>query len=129
MHADRGWQPRRLLDTELMLEVNSLPRSLSVTDRLCVVACEHHEWTLVSNDRALRKLCSAKGIRLRWGLSLMIDLVDAGVLTKARALKVNPGLECNAHHGEAHRPIPGPSAGEPKPSASQRCRDAPVTGE
>src|SRR5712692_9861878 len=42
------------LETELMLEANDLPRSLSVADRLCVVACDHHGWTLVTNDRTLR---------------------------------------------------------------------------
>jgi len=76
------------LETELMLEVNNLPRSLSINDRLCVVACEHHRWTLVTNDQATRKVCTDRGIRLRWGLGLMIDLVHAGVLTEARALKV-----------------------------------------
>jgi predicted nucleic acid-binding protein len=76
------------LETELMLEVNSLLRSLSVIDRLCVVACEHNSWTLVTNDRPLRSVCKDRGIHLRWGLGLMIDLVHTEVLTEARALKI-----------------------------------------
>jgi hypothetical protein len=63
------------LETELMLEANNLPRSLSVTDRLCVVACDHYTWTLVTNDQALRNVCKDRGIHLRWGLGLMVDLV------------------------------------------------------
>ena len=81
------------LETELMLEANSLPRSLSATDRLCVVACEHHEWTLVTNDRALRKVSSTRGIRLRWGLGLMTDLVRTRALTEARALRVATAIQ------------------------------------
>jgi predicted nucleic acid-binding protein len=53
------------LATEEMIEANNLPRSLSVADRLCVVACDHCSWTLVSNDRALRKVCKERGIGIR----------------------------------------------------------------
>lgn len=81
------------LETELMLEANNLPRSLSVTDRLCVVVCDHHSWTLVTNDRALRNVCKDRGIRLRWGLGLMVDLVHAEVLTEARALKIAAAIQ------------------------------------
>lgn len=31
------------LETELMMKVNTLPASISVNDRLCVVACEHSD--------------------------------------------------------------------------------------
>jgi predicted nucleic acid-binding protein len=50
------------LETELLLEANNLPRSLSATDRLCVVACKHYSWTLATNDRALRDVCKDRGI-------------------------------------------------------------------
>jgi hypothetical protein len=83
------------LETALMLKVNTLPLSLSVNDRLCVTACEHHAWTLVSNDRTLRKVCKDRGIRLRWGLGLMVDLVQAGVLSEARALKVAAAIQAS----------------------------------
>ncbi len=76
------------LETELLIEANDLPRSLSVADRFCIVACERHRWTLVTNDRALRAVGKQRSLRLRWGLGLMVDLVHAGVLSEARALKV-----------------------------------------
>ena len=81
------------LDTTLMLEANELPRSLSAADRLCVAACQHHSWTLVTNDGALRKVCKDKGIRLRWGLGLMIDLVDARAMSGARAIRVAVAIQ------------------------------------
>jgi hypothetical protein len=81
------------LETELMLEANNLPRRLSVTDRLCVVVCAHHRWTLVTNDRALRNVCKDRGIRLRCCLGLMVDLTQADVLTEARALKVAAAIQ------------------------------------
>ena len=76
------------LETELLIEANDLPRSLSVEDRFCIIACERNRWTLVTNDRAMRAVGKQRGVQLRWGLGLMIDLVHAGVLTEARALKV-----------------------------------------
>ena len=81
------------LETTLMLTANDLPRSLSVADRLCVVACQHHNWTLVTNDRALRRVCKDNGIRLRWGLGLMIDLVDARAMSGARAIRVAVAIQ------------------------------------
>ena len=76
------------LETELLLEAGGLSRSLSVTDRHCVIACERNRWTLVTNDGVMRRVCRERTIRLRWGLTLMIDLVFAGVLTEARAIEV-----------------------------------------
>lgn len=81
------------LETELMLEANNLPRSLSVTDRLCVVACDHHSWTLVTNDRASGNICKNRGIRLRWDLGLMVDLVHAEVLAEARARRIAAAIQ------------------------------------
>jgi predicted nucleic acid-binding protein len=76
------------LETTLMLKVNTMPSSLSVNDRLCVIACEHHGWTCVTNDGPLRRVCKSHGVPVRRGLGLMIDLVQSGTLTEARALRV-----------------------------------------
>lgn len=81
------------LETELMLEANDLPRTVSIADRLCVLACDRYRWTLVTNDQALRKVCKDRGIHLRWGLDLMVDLVRAGVLTEAHALKLGAAIQ------------------------------------
>jgi PIN domain nuclease of toxin-antitoxin system len=96
------------LETELLIEANDLPRSLSIADRFCIVACERNRWTLVSNDRAMRAVSKQRGIRLRWGLGLMVDLVHAGVLTETRdqGCDDDPGREPDSHHRRSSRPIP-----------------------
>src|SRR6185295_15465545 len=76
------------LETELMLKANSMAISISVNDRLCVIACAHHGWTCVTNDGPLQKVCKAHGVPVRRGLGLMIDLVHSSALTEARALRV-----------------------------------------
>lgn len=53
---------------------------LSLQDRLCVEVCRDNGWTCVSNDKALRRSCDAVGVAVRWGLELMLDLVEAGQL-------------------------------------------------
>lgn len=45
-------------------------------DRTCLVVCRDNGWTCVSNDRALRKSCDAVGVAVRWGLELMLELVQ-----------------------------------------------------
>ncbi|HEX7423495.1 MAG TPA: hypothetical protein VF311_06365 [Terriglobales bacterium] len=47
----------------------------------------------MTNDRALRNVCKDRGIRLRWGLGLMVDLVHAEVLTEARALEIAAAIQ------------------------------------
>lgn len=49
---------------------------LSFQDRTCLVVCRDNGWTCVSNDRALRRSCDAAGVAVRWGLELMLDLVQ-----------------------------------------------------
>jgi rRNA-processing protein FCF1 len=49
---------------------------LSLADRLCFVVCRDNGWTCVSNEKALRRTCEAAGVAVRWGLALMLDLVE-----------------------------------------------------
>jgi len=53
---------------------------LSFQDRTCLVVCRDNGWTCVSNDKALRKSCDAVGVAVRWGLELMLELVQGGHL-------------------------------------------------
>lgn len=53
---------------------------LSFQDRTCVVVCRDNGWTCVSNDKALRRACGGVGVAVRWGLELMLDLVEGGHL-------------------------------------------------
>ncbi len=53
---------------------------LSFQDRTCLVVCRDNGWTCVSNDKALRRSCDAVGVAVRWGLELMLELVQEGHL-------------------------------------------------
>lgn len=53
---------------------------LSFQDRTCLVVCRDNGWTCVSNDKALRRSCDAVGVAVRWGLELMLELVQGGHL-------------------------------------------------
>jgi hypothetical protein len=41
----------------------------------------------------IRNVCKDRGIRLRWDLNLVVDLVHAEVLTEARALKIGATIQ------------------------------------
>lgn len=58
---------------------------LSFQDCTCLVVCRDNGWTCVSNDKALRRSCDALGVAVRWGLELMLELVQQGHLPAATA--------------------------------------------
>jgi len=43
-----------------------------------------HNWTLVTNDKALRKRCESENIALIWGVELICMLCESGGLQKDR---------------------------------------------
>ena len=73
------------VETERMLRAVEIESRVSFNDRLCFVTCLEERWTCVTNDGALRRLCERYGVESRFGLALMVDLVAAGVLPRARA--------------------------------------------
>ena len=75
-------------ETERLVQASEVESRVSFNDRLCLVACREEGWTCVTNDRALRRLCEVHGVPTRFGLSLMVDLVTARVITRRRALAV-----------------------------------------
>ena len=75
-------------ETERMLRATEVESSVSFNDRLCLIVCREEGWTCVTNDGALRRLCKRHGVETRFGLGLMADLVEAGVLTRRRAVAV-----------------------------------------
>ena len=60
-------------------------RRLSFPDRTCLVVCRDNGLTCVSNDKALRRACLSVGVPVRWGLELMLDLVQHGQLSADEA--------------------------------------------
>lgn len=95
------------VETEQMLQAADVASRVSFNDRLCMVVCREEDWTCVSNDGALRRLCRRHGVETRFGLGLMVDLVAAGALTRRRALAV-------ARHIQEAEPPPHPRGG-PRP--------------
>ncbi len=73
------------VETERMLQAAEIEAQVSFNDRLCLVMCREHEWTCVTNDGALRRLCERHGVGTRFGLGLVVDLVAAGALTREQA--------------------------------------------
>jgi predicted nucleic acid-binding protein len=68
---------------------------LSFVDRLCLILARDGKWTCVSNDRPLRKACEREGIPVRWGLSLMIDLVAAGHLPPEDSVEIAEAIHAS----------------------------------
>lgn len=58
---------------------------ISFNDRLCFLLCLERGWTCVTNDRALRRLCRHRDVKVRYGLGLMVDLVKLGTIDRLRA--------------------------------------------
>ena len=71
--------------TSLLLRAGSVDTDVSFIDRLCFVTCREEGWTCVTNDPALRRLCERRGVRVRFGLRLLVDVVAAGAVTPQRA--------------------------------------------
>ncbi|HPQ71855.1 MAG TPA: hypothetical protein PKW95_22215 [bacterium] len=75
-------------DIELLIEAAALHGALSFQDWICIRSAKEKSWTCVTNDRTLRKACKHEGIKLCWGLELMIHLVNAGKLERIKAAEV-----------------------------------------
>ena len=70
------------VETARMLQAAAIESRASFNDRLCLLTCREEGWICVTNDGALRRLCERHGVETRFGLALMVDLVEAGALTR-----------------------------------------------
>ena len=61
---------------------------VSFNDRLAFVVCSDEGRICVTNDLDLQRLCRDRGVPTRFGLRLLLDLVDAGALARSRAGEV-----------------------------------------
>ncbi len=59
--------------------------SISFQDKICLIMAKDHNWTLVTNDKVLRKRCESDDILLIWGVELICLLCESGGLHKDRA--------------------------------------------
>lgn len=58
----------------------------SFQDNLCFLTAKRQGFTCITNDRNLRKQCSASEVPTLWGLELILELVKAGGLAKKEAI-------------------------------------------
>ena len=70
---------------EDILAVSQRARALSLQDALCVEECSKSGHTCISNDKAVRAECGRRGIARMWGLEMLLFLVEAGALRRAKA--------------------------------------------
>lgn len=73
---------------EQLLEAGQGTTRLAFDDRICLIVCRDNHWTCLTNDKALRRACTELGIRIVWGLELMVLLVEARQLPPEEALAV-----------------------------------------
>ena len=72
---------------------------LSLADGLCVVLARESGWECVTNDRALRRVCTSAGVSVRWGLELMVGLVECQALGADEAAEIAGAIhEANPFH-------------------------------
>ena len=74
--------------TEQLLEAGQGTTRLAFDDRICLIVCRDNHWTCLTNDKALRRACTQLGIRIVWGLELMVRLVETRQLPPETALAV-----------------------------------------
>ena len=60
---------------------------LSFQDELCLRVAAAEGWTCVTNDRRLRVECEAQNVHVRWGLELLLLLVEARALGAHEAIE------------------------------------------
>ncbi len=62
--------------------------ALSFHDLLCFALARDEDATCVTNDMRLRNECGDHDIELRWGLQIMLELVEAKALEEERAVEI-----------------------------------------
>ncbi|MCJ7484169.1 MAG: hypothetical protein MUO31_14545 [Thermodesulfovibrionales bacterium] len=84
---------------EQYLEAGQKIPGLAFDDILCLILARDHHWTLISNDKALRRACKGNNVSLLWGLEPMLPLVEKNLLPSSQTQKtadrihaLNPGF-------------------------------------
>lgn len=66
---------------EQLLEAGDGRPGLAFDDIICLAMARDNGWCCVTNDRALRKACGAASVEVRWGLEVMLGLVEKSALS------------------------------------------------
>lgn len=84
-------------ETEILVDAATRSQSLGFEDSLCLVLCEQSQWTCVTNDAALARVCARSNVAVRRGLNLMVELVAHQRLTTARAVTIAHAIQASNH--------------------------------
>jgi rRNA-processing protein FCF1 len=90
-HGLELWEP----SLEQLLAAGVRRRSLSFLDHLCLIVARDEGWVCATNDKVLRQQCQAEGVPTRWGLELLVDLVEAKHLARATAISIATEIHTN----------------------------------
>jgi len=74
-------------------ELRLAKSALSGTDALCFVMARDHQWTCLTNDKALRRPCTSCRVTCLWGLEIMTLLVSSGQMTATKAYATALGIQ------------------------------------
>lgn len=81
-------------EIETVIEAAQKRGGLSFNDRLCLLFAGNNNGTLYTNDRALLNAALSRGVDVKWGLELLIELTKANQLTNTEALTAAKNI-CN----------------------------------
>ena len=84
---------------ELLLAAAGARGALSFEDHVCLLLAIENDCTCVSNDKPLHRACEEESVSVKWGLRLMIDLVESGHLGKHAAVELAEDIQAqNSRH-------------------------------
>lgn len=78
-----------VLDTELGVldKVSRMRTGCSFNDNVCYLTARNEGLICATNDKRLRKVCGDGGVKVIWGLQIMLFLVQEGELSKKEAVE------------------------------------------
>lgn len=68
-------------------DAGSMNNGCSFQDRVCVLEAKENGWSVITSDKAMKNWCTREGIPSYWGLQVMLNLVEEGLLAKIDAIE------------------------------------------
>ncbi len=75
-------------ETTWLMQAAETSAPVSFNAHLCLLACIDKNWTCVTNDGVLRRLCMRSNVATQYGIGPVEDMVAAGVLARRRAIAI-----------------------------------------
>jgi len=79
-------------------QIRQNKRSVSGKDAICFVMARDNNWACLTNDKPLRRICSAHKISCIWGLEIMLSLVSDEKLPAEKAYKIAQDIQSKNHY-------------------------------